>query len=575
MSLSSGDIVEGKYRIMRLLGEGGMNRVYLVEDLQATSKWAMKVTKESCEVQASQQETYNKFLKEVSILMSLKHPNMPRIQDYFCMGSQYCIIEEYVNGKPLDEFIKSNLPSEKDVVSWSLIICDILETLHENTIIFRDLKPANLILTQAGDIKLIDFDIARYYKDGKSIDTQCLGTPGYAAPETYGKAQSDVRADIYSFGATLHHLLTGVDPQDKPFCFEPINDLRPGITKDLVRIVEKALKHKAAERFGTIHELKNELMKVRVKILASSIPKTSSASAPAVGGTGASWGAALWKWMKAQNSPLVSWFIWFVAIFIGLRALFFIFSLLADVSSPPSSTATFTPRPAPTATGTVGAQSPLPMARAWEDYRISFGYLVGIAPELKNLKMGEWERPCGSSVDIYHPTFIYYVAKMADPIVTLDPVVARDDQAVNLNLRFRVHFHPSMKDEAPWKHVLQIFFVMPLDGGYDRSPGHFSVIPGDYLGYTVRSVNRWSGTPEQMLFYVDKDESWVLCTLKWRPRSGVPPLRYSTCDPRKGPRVVINLSQRWYGWQYTRGFIIGSGMGKKNPAGSSEKLSNF
>jgi serine/threonine protein kinase len=557
MSMASGDVVGGKYRVVSFLGEGGMNRVYLVEDLQATGKWAMKVTKEPFEIQASTQETYNKFLKEVSILMTIKHPNMPRIQDYFCMGSQYCIIEEYIKGRSLEEFIKSNLPSEKEVVSWSLIICDILEMLHKNTIIFRDLKPANLILTPAGDIKLIDFDIARYYKDGKSVDTQCLGTPGYAAPETYGRAQSDARSDIYSFGATLHHLITGVDPQEKPFTFQPIEQLRSGINRDLARIVEKSLKNKPEERFRNVHEMKNELMKIRIKILASSIPGPPLAAATASGGSGGPGpGGALLTWIKTRNSPVISWVIWIVAVFVGLRILLFLFTLLADVSTPPAPTATFTPWPSPTAARTAFSMSPGPSEKGWEDYRIPFGSLVGVPPELKNLKAGAWERAMGDSRAIYPDTFIYYVAKMCEPCVTLDPRQGTVGGMEQLSLRFKVHFHASMRNEEPWKHVLQIFFVMPLDGTYERNEGHFAIIPGDYLSCSVKSANKWSGTPEQMVFYVDHDDSWVLCTIRWRARAGTPSLRYSSADPRKGPRVVINLSQHWYGWQYTKGFTL-------------------
>jgi len=138
--LYAGDVVEGKYRVLKLLGEGGMNRVYLVEDLQATRKWALKLTRSPGELQASQPEVYNKFLREVAMLTTLKHANLPRVEDYFPMGSQYCIIEEYIEGESLEQHIQSNLPREGDVVTWAITLCDVLELLHSNNIIFRDLK---------------------------------------------------------------------------------------------------------------------------------------------------------------------------------------------------------------------------------------------------------------------------------------------------------------------------------------------------------------------------------------------------------------------------------------------------
>lgn len=210
--LQPGEIIESRYRIVRLLGEGGMNRVYLAEDLTGTDRWALKVAKDSSEVQTSQQEIYTQFLKEISILTTLRHESLPRVIDYFSDGSRHYVVEELIDGETLESRLRhGNLPTGI-VLECALALCDVLELLHRKGIIFRDLKPANVMLTRDGAIKLVDFDIARHYKEGKTGDTELLGTPGYAAPETYGAAQSDARSDVYSLGATIHHLITGIDP---------------------------------------------------------------------------------------------------------------------------------------------------------------------------------------------------------------------------------------------------------------------------------------------------------------------------------------------------------------------------
>lgn len=221
-TFNPGEVIEGKYRILSLLGEGGMNRVYLVESIDDSRKWALKVTREPGEIDSSKQELYNFFLKEIAILATMKHPALPIIEDYFTLGEQCCVVEEFIEGSTLEERANLGLPSENEVILWGISLCEILQALHKNGIIFRDLKPSNIMLMASGALRLIDFSIARYYKAGKLSDTALLGTPGYAAPECYGSGQSDARSDIYSLGATMHQLITGKDPRDNPFSFKPV-----------------------------------------------------------------------------------------------------------------------------------------------------------------------------------------------------------------------------------------------------------------------------------------------------------------------------------------------------------------
>lgn len=261
--LHIGEIVQKRYRVIDLLGEGGMKRVYLVEDLEGARKWALKMTRDRDEVDASQADIYTQYRKEIAILTGLTHKSLPAIEDRFKIGENYCIVEEFVEGMPLNRFVEENQPSQEEVISWGVKLCEVLHLFHRSRIIFRDIKPENIIITKDQEIKLIDFDIVRQYKEGASRDTEPLGTPGYAAPETYGTAQSSPRSDIYSIGATLHHLLTGVDPQDKPFQFEPIAKYRPDINPDLQGVIEKALSREPEGRFRSVQEMKKELERIR------------------------------------------------------------------------------------------------------------------------------------------------------------------------------------------------------------------------------------------------------------------------------------------------------------------------
>jgi len=266
-----GEVVEGKYRVIKLLGEGGMNRVYLVESQQGGKQYAMKVSRDPSELQSSQQEIYNQFLAEIAILTTIKHSHLPTVSDYFSSGNSYYVIQEYIDGKTLAEHLKSSKPGELEVLQWSIVLCDILTAIHNSKVVFRDLKPANIMFTASGKLMLIDFDIARHYKQGKLKDTTLLGTPGYAAPETYGVAQSDARSDIYSLGATMHQLLTGKDPQDNPFQFKNISSLCPGIDGALIRVIEKALQKDPVQRYKNASQMQRELKKIQ-KRLAPATP---------------------------------------------------------------------------------------------------------------------------------------------------------------------------------------------------------------------------------------------------------------------------------------------------------------
>ncbi|MGV8119836.1 MAG: protein kinase [Candidatus Xenobiia bacterium LiM19] len=266
--LQEGTCILNRYKVERLLGEGGMGAVYLCCDLEVEGKvWALK---EMCLDRAPsfyREQGVMQFKREVQILATLNHPNLPHISHFFHENNTYYLVMEYVEGKNLAEALKERGGpiKEQDVVSWAVQICDVLEYLHNqqpNPIIYRDLKPSNVMLTSRGQIKLIDFGIARFSDPCKVTDTFKMGSVGFSPPEQYrGKGTTDGRSDIYSLGATLHFLLTGRDPQDEaPFSFPPLRTLIPTLSPKIDRIVMKALEYKKEKRFESAGKMKEALL---------------------------------------------------------------------------------------------------------------------------------------------------------------------------------------------------------------------------------------------------------------------------------------------------------------------------
>lgn len=172
-------------------------------------------------------EATESFQCEASLLAQLHHPNLPGFNDFFQTPGHWYLIMDFIEGETLEEY-QSKAPSGRlllsEVLNIGIQLCIVLEYLHSQQppIVFRDLKPANIMRTPAGQIFLIDFGIARYFKPGQAKDTMALGSPGYAAPEQYGKAQTTPRADVYSLGVVLHQLLTTKDPAEAAFRFIPL-----------------------------------------------------------------------------------------------------------------------------------------------------------------------------------------------------------------------------------------------------------------------------------------------------------------------------------------------------------------
>ena len=245
--LVAGSVLQGRYRILRPLGSGGFATVYLAEDGRLGGRQvAVKEFNPGNVAPADRAWATTAFEQEAMVLARLNHPNIASVTDFFQEGGLAYLVMEYVPGETLQEAWQrapgGRFP-EAQVVAWVGQITAVLDYLHNQSppIIFRDLKPSNVIVQPDGTLKLVDFGIARYFKPGQARDTQALGTPGYAAPEQYGQGQADARTDVYALGAMAHQLLTGHDPAQTPFNFPPLRGLAPHVSISAEAAVSQAL----------------------------------------------------------------------------------------------------------------------------------------------------------------------------------------------------------------------------------------------------------------------------------------------------------------------------------------------
>ncbi|HQD29622.1 serine/threonine-protein kinase [Acetivibrio saccincola] len=254
------ELFDGKYRIIDILGKGGMSTVYLAENVRLGTLWAIK------EISKEQNSKIDIYV-EPNILKKLNHPALPRIFDIIENDEYFYIIMDYIDGYNLNEELNrcGKFP-EDTVIDWAIQICDVLIYLHSfkpNPIIYRDMKPSNIMLTKDGKIKLIDFGIAREYKLSAITDTVYIGTRGYAAPEQYGSGQTNERTDIYSLGVTLYHFLTGIGPNDPPYQIKPIRCFDQSFSKELERVIDKCTRQNPHERYQSANELLEALIAIK------------------------------------------------------------------------------------------------------------------------------------------------------------------------------------------------------------------------------------------------------------------------------------------------------------------------
>lgn len=265
---ASGDILQQRYRILGILGEGGMGAVYLAEDLRLPGKqWAVKEMK-LAKVQAalgSLEDAVRQFREEARLLADLRHENLPHLVDLFEEGGAWFMVMERVPGKTLQQIMQERKTplNEEEARNVALQVLDAMEYLHSRPrpIIYRDLKPSNLMITPQNRVVLVDFGIARFFDAEKRTDTFKMGSNGYAPPEQYrGKGHTDPRSDLYALGALLHYLVTGRDPQmEAPFFFPPARSLNPSVSPKMEVAILRALELDREHRFPSAHDMAKAL----------------------------------------------------------------------------------------------------------------------------------------------------------------------------------------------------------------------------------------------------------------------------------------------------------------------------
>ncbi|WP_408072017.1 serine/threonine protein kinase [Butyrivibrio sp. JL13D10] len=306
-----GSLVDGKYRILHKIGQGGMSVVYLALNERAGKQWAIKEVRKSGV--SNYQVVKQSLIVETEMLKSLSHPYLPSIVDIIDEEDSILIVMDYIEGNTLGKALATyGVLSQEYVIEWAKQLCDVLGYLHTRKppIIYRDLKPDNIMLRPDGTITLIDFGTARTFKERNIADTTYLGTRGYAAPEQFGGyGQTDQRTDIYCLGSTLYHLVTGMNPCEPPFEFYPIRSINPQLSRGLEKIIAKCLRNNPDDRYNSCAEVLYDLE--HYKELDNSYRKKEAKKLAAFGLTAslaiASAGGAVYTNTKAEKIETTSY----------------------------------------------------------------------------------------------------------------------------------------------------------------------------------------------------------------------------------------------------------------------------
>lgn len=277
-SLKANTILMARYRILGVLGGGGMGTVYQARDLNFPDAKRLVAVKEMLQTSTSPQlreQSLKTFRREASILANLSHPAIPKVYDFFDQDDRAYLMMEFIHGSDLEMLISKTkeLPIDK-IIDWAIDLCDVLAYLHSQQpeVIFRDMKPANIMIDSQGRVRLIDFGIAKAIQPvapgGSKVIHTMIGTEGYSAPEQY-KGQVSRLSDIYSLGATLHHVITRKDPRlEPPFSFEErrIGNFNEKAPPGLAEVIEKALQFEPTQRWQSCLEMKEALQKLRYPV---------------------------------------------------------------------------------------------------------------------------------------------------------------------------------------------------------------------------------------------------------------------------------------------------------------------
>lgn len=279
LPIKTGEVLRGRYKIRRVIGQGGMGCIYLADDLRLEGRnCALKEVEYDRSLPADLlREARDQFLREATVLARLDHPNLPKVSDFFSISSRDYLVMDYVPGKDLRTLIIENRQAgtfldEEEVLFWASQLCDALEYLHGQSppILHRDIKPSNLKLTPSGLIKLVDFGLVKLAAPGEVTITilQGQGTALYTPLEQYGgdSGHTDVRSDIYAFGATLYHLLTNHPPVDArerfldPASLVPPRQINASLSPRIERAVLWAMALHPDERPVNISQFRSALL---------------------------------------------------------------------------------------------------------------------------------------------------------------------------------------------------------------------------------------------------------------------------------------------------------------------------
>lgn len=263
--LKRGDTIRNRYTIKQVISSSDRTSVYLVDDSELMKEWIMKEFVIRIDNPQAVAIAIQKFKKEVTVLAGLRHACIPEIVDHFAIANRQYLIMEYIQGKNLSEVLDETFQPmhEPDVLRFGIQLAGILHYLHKQvpTIIFRDLRPSNIMVTRDKLVKLINFGLGRHFRSIKDINTRKIGTPGYAPPEQFGRDIFDRRTDIYSLGSILHQLITLRNPTkiSNVFKFPPITEINAKASKQFEEIIRKATGYQSSERYFNALDMKREM----------------------------------------------------------------------------------------------------------------------------------------------------------------------------------------------------------------------------------------------------------------------------------------------------------------------------